>query len=194
MGVSLTTGVETDVEKKMILSNSFIYGESASLAQDCPDGNGSATGANCACPDKMGVMSFGATRGSKGFDWHIPASSPRPIYKYKSYASWFSTAFLDTVQILNFKSAKTACGSRQTAFAINFSAADHIPIHNLNAIKFTNVAFDAVIFIYNPPQGWANIDDCGEWPCTAPSNVVYTFKDAVFEVTDGTTALPSFWT
>jgi hypothetical protein len=51
-----------------------------------------------------------------------------------------------------------------------------------------------VIFIYNPPQGWANIDDCGEWPCTAPSNVVYNFKDAVFEVTDGTTALPSFWT
>ena len=178
----------------MKLSNSFIYGESTTLAKDCPDGSGSATGANCSCPAKMGVMSFGTARGSKGADWHIPAASPRPIYKYKSYATWISTGFLDTVQISNFKSATTACGSRQTAFAINQFQADHVPIHNLNAIKFTNVAYDAVIYIFNPPQGWAVIDDCGEWPCTAPSNVIYNFKDAVFEVTDGTTALPTFWT
>jgi hypothetical protein len=27
-----------------------------------------------------------------------------------------------------------------------------------------------------------------------PSNIVYTLKDSIFEVTDGTTQLPSFWT
>jgi hypothetical protein len=193
-GVSLMVGLETDFEKKMKLSNSFIYGESTTLAKDCPDGSGSATGANCECPDKMGVMSFGTATGSKQLDWHIPSASKRPIHKIKSYATWISTGFLDNVQISNFNSATSACGSRQTAFAVNEYQADHVPIHNLNAIKFTNVAYDAVIYIFNPPQGWAVIDDCGEWPCTAPSNVIYNFKDAVFEVTDGTTALPTFWT
>jgi len=60
-GVAFNVGIETDVEKKLKLSNSYIYGESATLAQDCPDGSGSATGALCSCPEKMGVMSFGAT-------------------------------------------------------------------------------------------------------------------------------------
>ena len=84
-GVSLMVGLETDFEKKMKLSNSFIYGESTTLAKDCPDGSGSATGANCSCPDKMGVMSFGTATGSKHSDWHIPSASKRPIHKIKSY-------------------------------------------------------------------------------------------------------------
>lgn len=64
-GVALLAGVETDAEKKIKLSNAFIFGEATNLAQDCPDGSGNATGANCLCTDKMGVMSFGASKGSK---------------------------------------------------------------------------------------------------------------------------------
>lgn len=67
-------------------------------------------------------------------------------------------------------------------------------MHYCNACKFTNVKYDAMINIYDPPSGWAVIDDCGEWPCTMPSNLVYTFKDNLFEVNDGATALPTFWT
>jgi len=48
-------------------------------------------------------------------------------------------------------------------------------MHYINGAKFINVKQDALIFIYDPPAGWANIDDCGQWPCTAPSNLVYTF-------------------
>ena len=66
-------------------------------------------------------------------------------------------------------------------------------MHYFNGAKFINVKQDALIFVYDPPAGWANIDDCGQWPCTAPSNLVYTFKDSVFEVPDATTALPTFW-
>jgi len=79
-------------------------------------------------------------------------------------------------------------------FAINHYASDGSPIHHITNPKFTNVKQDAMIQIYDPPQKWAVIDDCGEWPCTMPSNMVYTVKDAVFEVTDGVTPLPSFWT
>jgi hypothetical protein len=67
-------------------------------------------------------------------------------------------------------------------------------LHFINGANFINVNYDALINIFDPPKEWAVIDDCGEWPCTMPSNMVYTFKDAVFSVTDGITALPPFWT
>ena len=67
-------------------------------------------------------------------------------------------------------------------------------MHYFSGVKFTNVKLDALISVFDPPAAWAVIDDCGEWPCTAPSNLVYTFTDSVFEVPDATTALPSFWT
>ena len=47
--------------------------------------------------------------------------------------------------------------------------------------------------MYNPPWGWANVADCGNFPCTGPHQSIFNFYDAVFEATDGTTALPSFW-
>jgi len=61
-------------------------------------------------------------------------------------------------------------------------------------MNFTNVAYDAILFIYDPPAEWANVTDCGEFPCTAPFNTVFNFIAATFAVTDGSTALPSFWT
>jgi hypothetical protein len=67
-------------------------------------------------------------------------------------------------------------------------------MHYFEAAKFTNVLYDALVYFYDPPEKWANVTDCGKWPCTAPHNVVMNFNDAVFEVPDKTTALPSFWT
>jgi len=42
-------------------------------------------------------------------------------------------------------------------------------------IVFDNVANDAVSYIYDPPAGWAKIDDCGKFPCTGPQNIVMQF-------------------
>ena len=30
-------------------------------------------------------------------------------------------------------------------------------------------------YLYPPPNEWANIDDCGEFPCTGPNNVLLMF-------------------
>lgn len=51
----------------------------------------------------------------------------------------------------------------------------------LNNARFTNVATESIAYIYDPPQGWATIDDCGEWPCTAPENVVIRFKSTTYD-------------
>ena len=39
-----------------------------------------------------------------------------------------------------------------------------------------------------PPLAWANLDDCGNFPCTAPLNVELFFKRSSF----GGTVQPTF--
>ena len=49
-----------------------------------------------------------------------------------------------------------------------------------NDPTFDNVSKDAIAYIYDPPEGWATIDDCGQWPCTGPENIVIKFEDALY--------------
>ena len=30
-------------------------------------------------------------------------------------------------------------------------------------------------YLFTPPATWANLDDCGDFPCTAPSNALLDF-------------------
>jgi hypothetical protein len=46
--------------------------------------------------------------------------------------------------------------------------------------EFNNVENDAMAYIMDPSPGWANIADCGNYPCTAPKNVLLTFEGSIF--------------
>lgn len=46
----------------------------------------------------------------------------------------------------------------------------------LTNVVFDDVHDDTVTYIGDPPEGWASIDDCGEFPCTAPQNIVSKFS------------------
>ena len=80
-GVSLQTGGEGD-NQVIKFSNSKIYGETE--ADDCPADH------ECYCPNKMGFMIFGNNVAGKTL--HMPAASPRPIYKIKSYGAYGGVA------------------------------------------------------------------------------------------------------
>ena len=122
LGLTINSSGETDTEKLLTLKNSFIYGETADLAKDCPDAAGGSTGAECYCKQKMGHMGSVTLKNSKTF--HIEMMSARPVYKCKSYSTWNSKAVLENVNFINFKSESTACGSKQFAFGVNPSASD----------------------------------------------------------------------
>jgi len=47
--------------------------------------------------------------------------------------------------------------------------------------KFVDVDGDAFAYIDEPSPGWAAVDDCGEFPCTAPLNILFQFFDTEFE-------------
>jgi hypothetical protein len=46
--------------------------------------------------------------------------------------------------------------------------------------EFYNIDGDALAYIMDPKPGWANIKDCGNFPCTAPANALLTFEGSKF--------------
>ena len=38
-----------------------------------------------------------------------------------------------------------------------------------------------MIYIYDPPESWARLVDCGDFPCTGPKNVLVTMQGTKFE-------------
>lgn len=57
---------------------------------------------------------------------------------------------------------------------------DYHPMVEFYDSEFTNIDEDALGYIMHPKPEWANIKDCGNFPCTAPLNVLLTFKNSNF--------------
>jgi len=115
----------------------------------------------------------------KGKSLHIIGLSALPPQKIKSIASWGTKVELHRIQFINFK-ATTAEGMQQRAFTLSSTAPDYIPMQEFYDTTFDNCEEASLGFFYNPPQGWANIADCGEFPCTAPKNALFSFRRSKF--------------
>ena len=99
LGISLQTAGEGD-EKLIKFYDSIIYGETEAL--DCPPQH------DCHCKTKMGMMLFSNNVGGKSP--HIPKSSPRPIYKVKTYGAFGGAAYIENVVFKNFNTnGRTRC-------------------------------------------------------------------------------------
>lgn len=146
--------------------NSKIYGETE--AEDCPKGQ------RCYCTSKTGFLLSGGNHGAK--KPHIDAPSPLPMRKIKSYGAFFADTFNKGNQFINFPINKTHCDAEQRLFGLIETASDYIPVQNFEYTTFDNVHASTYAFIMDPPEKWNNLDDCIGFPCTAPSNVVMSFK------------------
>jgi len=63
---------------------------------------------------------------------------------------------------------------------MNPYASDNIPMQQFFDTKFINCEEDALAYFLEPPQKWAIIKDCGAWPCSAPKNTFFSFKNTEF--------------
>jgi len=63
---------------------------------------------------------------------------------------------------------------------LNPKNADYYPSVRLINSRLENVHQDALAYIMSPPVEWANIDDCGEFPCTGPNNMLIQFEKSSF--------------
>lgn len=170
MGITIMNGGNNE-NTVINVENAVIWGESDLLPAD--DTNN--------CINIFGVFLSVSTIDGKNFP--EPMLPHLPFYKIMSYATWFTEAYYTNVTFKNWKSGiRAQCSSastnKQRVFFINPFSPDHNPVHDITDVVFDNVANDAVAYLDDPNPFWANIDDCGNWPCTGPSNVVIKLNNA----------------
>lgn len=175
-GLNLNAQGESDTQV-INATNIAIFGEGEEMAEDCPSGE-----EDCLCSDKMGLMLFGGSQAPKQL--HPLKASSLPIYKIKSYATFRMKVELDNVSFTDFTSTPASCpDNRNYVLGRNPYAADYIPMHTFKNTAFTNVDDEARVWLEDPDPRWAATDplttpdNCADWPCTAPSNIVLRFED-----------------
>lgn len=55
-----------------------------------------------------------------------------------------------------------------------------------------DVQIDAIAHFKDPLEWWANLDDCGDFPCTGPANSLWTFVNTKFYGKIPELAIPNF--
>ena len=89
-------------------------------------------------------------------------------------------ALYEDILVSGFSSRTSSCGAKTVAFSANYLHSDLHPYAEFRNIRFNNMAKEAMFDIPPPPQGWANIADCGEFTCTGLYNVVTLFEGTTF--------------
>lgn len=64
---------------------------------------------------------------------------------------------------------------------INHHGSDGIPEHEFLQNTLVNVDEGALSYIMDPPSGWANVKDCGNFPCSTPQNFLASWKETNYE-------------
>lgn len=54
-------------------------------------------------------------------------------------------------------------------------------MHQFFDTVFNNVSSESMAWMATPKDAWANMADCGEFPCTAPLNALLKFENTIFE-------------
>ena len=156
----------------MQYNDNHVFGES--ISPDRPqDGNGGFSNLK----DKFGLMLGTAARGGK--DQHLTSPSKRPHHKIKADATWGGRTVLHRNTFEGF-TGTTELGFKTSTFGLNPYSADHIPLMEAWDTTFIDVADDGFGYFNDPSPGWANVKDCGNFPCTAPWNILASFRRSKF--------------
>jgi hypothetical protein len=176
----------TDLHRDAIMQfeDNVIIGET--ISPDCPQ---EGKGGFCFISDKIGFL-LGLSAAS-GKPIHIGATSPLPPQNTMADGVLGGKTMMYRNKFVNFM-GKTRQGSKQSAFGINPFASDHIPITQLYDTQFENVNDDAFGYYMDPKKGWANLKDCGEFPCTAPWNLLMMFTGTKFSKARPSTTYSTF--
>jgi len=74
----------------------------------------------------------------------------------------------------------TQTGEDQYVFDVGPFGSDMPPMVRGRNNEFINVDDKAFGYFYDPKPKWANVKDCGEFPCSAPFNVLMQMKQTKF--------------
>lgn len=107
--------------------------------------------------------------------------APKKLAKmFSPGGSWGGTSLFKDIKFIGWDSQDTVCGGKQHAIVTNGSHPDYHPLANFLRVEFKNTDKSAMFGFHSPPQGWANLDDCGIFTCTGLYNVLVDFQDTTF--------------
>lgn len=101
--------------------------------------------------------------------------------KLSGNAARGNVAKYTNVVFKDFPGTGTRCNAARKLriFETHPQASDLIMQQIFSNIVLNNVSSDAFMFLMDPPEGWANLTDCVEFPCTAPENMLLSFVDGL---------------
>jgi len=172
---SANVGVEGELQTAK-LRNIRFYGETE--ARECTSPDVCADGWAKGCYEKNAIMPSSYANHNKDPLVSIPSKCPQ--YKIKADASFGGVTTYENIQFINFKSGKTYCGAEQRLIRLNRHNADYLPAVRFISTRFENVAQESIAYLFTPPNEWAVVDDCGQFPCTGPLNSLIQFERSTF--------------
>ena len=113
-------------------------------------------------------------------DLHPTMASSLPIYTSHGEGNWGGKVTISNTIFQDFTGLQR-CGERNVIFGSNPDSSDKIPPHFFDNCKFIDVDDLGLAFLEKPPLKWANVKDCGNFPCTAPSNYILSFTNTKFD-------------
>jgi hypothetical protein len=145
-----------------------LYGDYA-LSKDCPKDGGF-----CVKYEKAGLFGPVCSAG-EAYDMHAQKASALPMYKHQAnVGAWGGKAIFNRVKFKGYLS-KTQEQQIQRAININEESSDYTQMLEFYDTTFENTSTEYLTKHMDPPQKWANLADCGEFPCTGPKNTLYLF-------------------
>lgn len=166
------------------MTENTIMGESA--IPDCPD---STNGDYCIKIEKVAVVPGGFL--TKAKDLHPTKPSKLPYWGKNAGHNWAGLTHFTKNKISNFE-GNTKYGMRSVVLgSVPWDSDITQPNYFYDNI-FTDVAEDSFAQLASPSPAWANLKDCGNFPCSAPNNVLNSFHRTVWSGRTPYNAKPRF--
>jgi hypothetical protein len=166
MGVGISEGgVDTMIE----INDNKIYGESE--IPDCPPNGG-----YCYQVEKNGYLAGSTLGGARPI--HPPMLIKMPFHKAKGVGGQ-NGKIIHNRNIYKDFSSSTVTGKRQS-LVVSDEGPDFLPANYFYDTQFINMDQAQLAFVKSPVAGWANPSDCGNFPCTAPLNMLFKFYRTIW--------------
>jgi len=156
------------------LYDSIFYG--SSVSPDCPDKE-----KQCKLMERSGVTTSiqSKVHSPMGMELHPKKDMHCPISSQVENGSWAGKAYFRNLKFIDFAPSSDSKGTllRNTMIQLLKKSPDFITMQHFDNIEFINCESDALTYFFNPPQSWANLADCGDFPCTGPKNTIFSFTN-----------------
>jgi hypothetical protein len=117
-----------------------------------------------------------------------------PLSSQVENGSWAGKAFFKNLKFIDFAPGANADGGilRNQMIQLLKKSPDFITLQNFDNIEFVNCESDALTYFFEPPETWANLADCGDFPCTGPKNTIFSFTNIKWTDSKGNNQLENF--